>query len=303
MSRLMGRPMMLGNPAVLSFEPTTSCNLRCPECPSGLRSFSRPTGMLQMSHYQQVIRESAKHLTFLHLYFQGEPYLNPYFLDMVAYANKLKIYTSSSTNAHYLTQENIQKTIDSGLRHLIVSVDGTTQDTYETYRIGGNFEKVKNGVSELIRIRDQHGAVFPQVILQFLVTGKNEHQIPAIKNLAKAWKVDGLELKTAQIYGYENGSDLIPENLRYSRYKHVENGKWALKRKISNRCWRMWKGAVVTWDGKMVPCCFDKDASHEMGNLRHSRLMDIWRNETYQQFRTQLLKDRSQIEICKNCTE
>ena len=36
-----------GYPVALSFEPTTSCNLRCPECPSGLRSFTRPTGMLE----------------------------------------------------------------------------------------------------------------------------------------------------------------------------------------------------------------------------------------------------------------
>ena len=47
LSRWTGKPFHWGLPVALSFEPTTSCNLRCPECPSGLRSFTRPTGMLE----------------------------------------------------------------------------------------------------------------------------------------------------------------------------------------------------------------------------------------------------------------
>jgi len=65
----------------------------------------------------------------------------------------------------------------------------------------------------------------------------------------------------------------------------------------------MWQGAVVTWDGKVVPCCFDKDAQHVMGDLKSELMGKVWRSETYQQFRNQLLRDRSQIDICRNCTE
>lgn len=73
--------------------------------------------------------------------------------------------------------------------------------------------------------------------------------------------------------------------------------------KIENKCWRMWQGAVVTWDGKVVPCCFDKDAQFVMGNLQKESLSSIWESELYQKFRGQLLLDRSQLEICRNCTE
>ena len=37
----------IGFPISMAIEPTTSCNLRCPECPSGLRKFTRPIGMLE----------------------------------------------------------------------------------------------------------------------------------------------------------------------------------------------------------------------------------------------------------------
>jgi len=301
-SRWTGKVNLLGRPTSLSIEPTTSCNLRCPECPSGLRSFTRPTGMLDLALFQKAIDEMAPHLSYLHLYFQGEPYLHPQFLELVSYADSKKIFTATSTNAHYLNSENIEKTVASGLKQLIVSVDGTTQEIYENYRIGGKLEKVTQGIKDLIKYRNGQGKYFPQVVLQFLVTGINEHQIPEVEKLAKDLGVDDLQLKTTQIYNFENGSPLIPKNLEYSRY--VPNGtSWKLKKPIEDKCWRMWQGAVITWDGKVVPCCFDKDASHVMGSIKDEKFSHIWNKEIYQSFRKQLLEDRSQIEICKNCTE
>jgi radical SAM protein with 4Fe4S-binding SPASM domain len=302
-SRKTGQVKIMGRPTSLSIEPTTSCNLRCPECPSGLRSFTRATGMLDQKLFEKTIDELSGHLSYLHLYFQGEPYLHPRFLDMVRYADQKRIFTATSTNAHFLNKENIHKTLASGLKQLIVSVDGTTQEVYENYRIGGRLEKVTKGISELISYRNSLGNSFPQVILQFLVTGVNEHQIPEVQQLASRLAVDELQLKTTQIYNFEEGSPLIPQNLQYSRYIPDGKGKWKLKKSIDNKCWRMWQGAVVTWDGKVVPCCFDKDASHVMGNVENGNFHLIWNNKLYNSFRKQLLKDRSQIAICKNCTE
>ncbi len=302
-SKLLKQPTVWGKPTVLSIEPTTSCNLRCPECPSGLRSFTRPTGMLQKSLYQKVINESKNHLTWLHLYFQGEPFLNPDFLEMVRFADQKGIFTSTSTNAHYLSSKTVGEILQSGLRQLIVSMDGITQEIYAKYRVGGQLEKVQNGLKLLLEERKKAGNLYPRVVLQCLVTGQNENQIPELKHWAKEIGVDELQLKTTQIYDFENGSELIPSDLGYSRYIPDGNGKWKLKKKIENKCWRMWQGAVVTWDGKVVPCCFDKDAQFVMGNLQKESLSSIWESELYQKFRGQLLLDRSQLEICRNCTE
>lgn len=299
----MGRPVLWGMPTTLSIEPTTSCNLRCPECPSGLRSFSRPTGMLQDQLFEKVILQSKAHLSWLHLYFQGEPFLNPKFLEMVKFADSQKIFTSTSTNAHYLKEETVQEILKSGLKQLIVSMDGITQEVYEQYRVGGDLEKVKVGLCTLIREREKSNSMYPRIVLQFLVTGQNEHQLPKLKQWTQDMRVDELQLKTTQIYDFENGSELIPSDLGYSRYVPSKDGKWKLKKKLENKCWRMWQGAVVTWDGKVVPCCFDKDASHVMGELKKQPLLDVWKSPAYQLFRNQLLADRSQIDICQNCTE
>jgi radical SAM protein with 4Fe4S-binding SPASM domain len=301
-SRLSSRPALWGMPLSISFEPTTSCNLRCPECPSGLRSFTRPTGMLEKNFFEHTIDELAPHLLYLTFYFQGEPYLNPEFLDMVQYASSKNIYTATSTNAHYLDDENARKTVESGLDRLIISIDGTTQETYEQYRIGGSLEKVLDGARNVICWKKKLRSKTPHLIFQFLVVRHNEHQVDEIIKLAKETGADEVVLKTAQVYEYENGNELIPLNKKYSRY-HNENGRWSLKNKLLNHCWKMWHSCVITWDGKIVPCCFDKDASHTLGTLQQNSFKEIWNSEAYNSFRAALIKSRKEIDICTNCTE
>jgi len=302
-SRWLKRPVHWGSPWSISIEPTTSCNLRCPECPSGLRSFSRPTGMLEKTRFENLIKEISPDLGYLTFYFQGEPYLNPSFLDMVSVAKKYGIYTSTSTNAHYLKEDVARKTVASGLHRIIISIDGTTQETYEKYRIGGDFEKVIEGTKNLVRIKKEMNSSTPHIIFQFLVVRHNEHQIEELNVLAKEIGVDEVKLKTAQIYDFENGSDLMPLDPKYSRYEKKEGGKFRIKNPLLNHCWQMWQSCVVTWDGKVVPCCFDKDAQHSLGNTEDSSFKKIWRGSSYQNFRASVLKSRSEIDICTNCTE
>ena len=303
-SRLLNRPVQWGYPVSISFEPTTSCNLRCPECPSGLRQFSRPTGMLQNDFFKQTIDDIHKELLYLIFYFQGEPYLNPDFLEMVKYASNKKIYTATSTNAHYLNDEAAKKTVESGLDRLIISIDGTTQDVYQQYRVGGNLEKVLEGAKNIMMWKKELKSKTPFVFFQFLVVKPNEHQIEDIKRLAKEVGVDEVRFKTAQVYEYKTDpNNLIPTIDKYSRYKKNEDGSYSAKNKLANRCWKLQHANVITWDGLVVPCCFDKDATHQLGNLKTQSFKEIWHNDNYKQFRNELMKSRKNIDICANCSE
>lgn len=292
-----------GFPISIAIEPTTACNLGCPECPSGLKQFSRPTGNLKSSFFTSCIDQMHRYTSYLTFYFQGEPYINPNFLDMVNYAVKKGMYTSTSTNAHFLTPEIAAKTVLSGLQRIIISIDGTSQEVYEQYRVNGSLEKVIQGTRNLIAAKQEHDSSTPHVIFQFLVVKPNEHQLDEVKLLAKQLGVDEVRFKTAQVYDYKQGNPLIPENKKYSRYQLLKDGTYSLKNKMVNHCWRLWHSCVITWDGRVVPCCFDKDASHQLGNLAQSDFRTIWQNEPYQQFRNSLLGSRKDIDICSNCSE
>ncbi len=303
-SKWTKKPVQWGYPISISFEPTTSCNLRCPECPSGLRAFTRPTGMLQNDFFKETIDQLYKDLLYLVFYFQGEPYLNPAFLEMVKYASSKGIYTATSTNAHYLNDVNARKTIESGLDRLIISIDGTTQDVYQQYRVGGKLNKVIEGARNIVKWKKELNSKTPFVFFQFLVVKPNEHQVDDIKKLAKEVGVDDVWLKTAQIYDYENDpNQLIPTIEKYSRYKKNGSGTVETKNSLENHCWRLWHATVITWDGLVVPCCFDKDAQHTLGDLKGKPFKEIWHNPGYLEFRRKILQSRKNIDICANCSE
>jgi radical SAM protein with 4Fe4S-binding SPASM domain len=304
LSKFTGKPVQWGYPISISFEPTTSCNLRCPECPSGLRAFTRPTGMLQKDFFRETIDQLYKDLLYLVFYFQGEPYLNPQFLDMVQYARSKGIYTATSTNAHYLNDANARKTVESGLDRLIISIDGTTQDVYQQYRVGGRLDKVIEGARNIVKWKKELKSGTPFVIFQFLVVKPNEHQVEDVKKLAREIGVDQVRFKTAQVYDYQKDpNNLIPVNEKYSRYKKNSRGEYEFRNALHNHCWRLWHATVISWDGLVVPCCFDKDAQHTLGDLKGKPFREIWHNDAYIQFRKQVLKSRKNIDICANCSE
>ncbi|MCB9194813.1 MAG: SPASM domain-containing protein [Flavobacteriales bacterium] len=302
-SRIFKRSIIWGRPLSLSIEPTTACNLGCPECPSGLKQFTRPTGNMKANLNQKIIDELGKDLAYVNFYFQGEPFINKNIFDLIKYADQKGIYTATSTNAHFLTPEACEQVIASGLKRLIISIDGTTQETYQQYRKEGSLEKVIQGTKNIVEAKKVKQSKFPYVIFQFLVVKPNEHQIEEAKQLATALGVDEIRFKTAQVYDFEKGNPLIPNNEKYSRYKKMPNGTYKLKNKMNNHCWRMWSSAVITWDGSIVPCCFDKDAKHKLGNMQFVKFSDIWKNKEYNYFRKSLLTNRQEIDICKNCSE
>lgn len=303
LARLTGKPVHWGLPVALSIEPTTSCNLRCPECPSGLRSFTRPIGMLDPASLETLLKEIGPSLWYMNFYFQGEPYLHPEFTHLVQLANSHGVYTATSTNAHYLNPENARKTVESGLDRLIISIDGTTQEVYEQYRIGGQLTKVLDGTRTIVEWKRKLKSSTPHIIFQFLVVAPNEHQMQDVHKLATELGVDEVAFKTAQVYDFENGNPLIPKDGRYARYQQGEDGKWSIRNRLLNHCWKLWHSCVITWDGTVVPCCFDKDAEHPMGNVKDQNFRAVWESNAYTAFRQTVLRSRSEIEMCKNCTE
>lgn len=222
---------------------------------------------------------------------------------MVKYASSKKIYTATSTNAHYLDDQNAKRTIESGLDRLIISIDGTTQDVYQQYRVGGKLDKVLQGTRNIVKWKKTLKSKTPFIIFQFLVVKPNEHQVEDVKRLAKELGVDDVWFKTAQVYDYQTDPNkLIPTTDKYSRYKKTKDG-YEFKGKLANHCWRLWHDPVITWDGLVAPCCFDKDAQHKLGDLKQKTFKEIWNNSEYTKFRTAIINGRKHIDICSNCSE
>jgi len=300
-SNVCKRVFFWGKPISLTVEPTNYCNLHCPECPTGNNSSRREKGYLRMSDYKNIIDTLSPWLFYQMIYFQGEPFLHPQIFNIIKYAHQQKIYTCTSTNGHFITHENAQRIIESGLDKIIISVDGVNQETYEKYRKGGELQKVISGVKILSNLKRRYQTKHPKIIIQFLVFRFNEHQIKEIKSLGKSIGANKIELKTAQIESVNDKLDLLPLNNRYSRYTS-RNNQIKIKNKLKNRCFRIWSTLVTTWKGDVIPCCFDKNADKKMGNMHKNNLLQIWQSPDFNHFRYEILTNRKNIKMCNNCT-
>lgn len=291
------------SPSFISVEVADFCNLHCPECPVGTSKYPKnEKKKFDLELFKKLIDELKPTLQHVILYFQGEPFLNRQLSKFIRYAHESNIYTSTSTNGQFLTSKNVNDIVASGLDKLIVSIDGTTQETYQSYRIGGNLERALNGVKEVLHCRTVLKSPTPLVEIQFIVLKTNEHQLNEMRKLAKKLNVDLLTFKTAQLYDFENGNSLMPEQNKYSRYKKDSTGKFIIKGRQANRCWRLWNGAVVNVNGEVLPCCFDKNSEYSFGNIVDDSFSTCWKNKNASNFRGKILQNRKQFEMCRNCT-
>ena len=300
-SSIFKKVIIWAYPFSLTTETTNQCNLLCLECPTGNNSTSVPKGIMNFSTYKKVIDETKNYLIYQMLYLQGEPFLNADLFKMIKYSDDNKIYTSLSTNGHFLSPQDIQKIIQSELKRIIISLDGATQESYEKYRVGGDLQKVISGIDDLIKTKKQLKSIYPKVIIQFLVFSHNEHEISEIKKLCKKLNVDKLEIKTAQILN-PNNYKLIPDTNKFSRYLK-QNNSYRIKNKLKNRCFRIWSTLVIRWNGATVPCCFDKNNHNEIGNIVNQNTLLLWKSNKFNKFRNTILINRKNVDMCCNCTE
>lgn len=301
-SKIIRKPVVWGMPVSYSIEPTNNCNLKCPECPSGLGELTRPIGLLKSDEFKNWIDQIKDTGFYVQLFFQGEPYINKQLPEMIKYAQSKNVYISISTNGHFVTEKNVDFIVENAPDKLIYSVDGLDEESYKNYRVGGSFERVDKGLKLLTEAKKRLKKKKPFIEFQFIVMKQNEHLLDDVLKYGKDRGVDKVVFKTMQVSSYENAVHYLPSNKKFRRYI-VENGTYRIKNKLKNHCFALWRTSVITWDGKVVPCCFDKDANYKLGALNGKSFKEIWRSDEYNLFRAGVLNNRKGLSMCTNCTE
>lgn len=289
---LCGNVHVSGYPYAASIEPANYCNLSCPQCPTGRKEIQKTAQKLSYQDFSYMIDAMSPYLMYLNVYFQGESFLNADLANMIAYAHKKKIYTCVSTNGHFLTDKVIEQLKQAGLNRLIICLDGANQESYQKYRVGGNFEVVVDGIKRCV------SAGLP-VEVQCLLLESTENEKQEIIRLVKALGVKKYYFKKAQFYN----DYLLPKQEKNRRYIQLDDGTLRTKRKWKNRCFRMWSSVIVDVHGRVLPCCYDKHAKHAYGNMLKESFVSIWQGDTSYLFRKQVFGNRASISMCTNCTE
>lgn len=294
---------VLGLPRFLMIEPTNECNLRCPLCPTGAGTLKRPKGQMSFELYRRVLADLDGSLSRVKLYNYGEPFLHPRMLDMIAVARQAEIHTRVSTNGLvFLRGMDADDLIASGLDYLRVSVDGATPETYNVYRVGGQLDRVLEGVRVLQRRKRELGRRRPVVELQVIAMRHNEHEIPVIREIARELGTL-LRIKSVGVGDLRHGSDRrewLPEDVALRRYEECD-GQLALAHDgRAAVCDHPWYRLVVNWDGQVTPCCYDRDGAYEFGNAAQG-MAAVWNGERLRTFRQKIRSHELPI-ICRRCS-
>lgn len=304
-SSMLRKPIVWGYPPILMVEPTNICNLKCPMCPSGNGDMKRPQGQMDLENFKTLMDDVGDYIYQVQFWNQGEPFINKVFLDFVRIAKEKGVMAMTSTNGHFIrTDETAEAVVKSGLDQIIFSMDGTNQETYEKYRVGGNYNLVLETLERLSRIRQKLNSKTPLIELQFIVFKHNQQEIDELIALAEKLKIDRIAFKTAQVYSEDQAQSFLPEDETYRRYTFNEQGL-QMKGDIPNWCKRLWMNSTINWDGSVSPCCFDKDADYAFAYIFKNghTFRKTWKNKKYMAFRKQVLRDRKAIDMCRNCTE
>ncbi len=288
-------------PFAFSAEVSSKCNLRCPECIAGAGKTKRKKRFMDIAIFEKLLDETYRKSFYINLYFQGEPFLNKNIFDFILKAKNKRFYTVISTNGHFLDKNSNKELICSGLDKLVVSLDGISAETYSHYRKAGDFEKVIHGIKDLAKQKKVMKTNHPFIVIQFLVHRNNEDELIHLKSYAKHLGVDSVKLKSMQFQDPVSIQELSPSNEKYRRYKQLTDGTLRVKGNRQKPCFRIWSQVVITSDGDVVPCCYDKIPEYTAGNIYEKKITEIWKGEKLNALRSCLLRKNNAPGICNNC--
>ena len=279
----LGRTKVWGYPFEWEIDTTNICQLKCPLCHTGTDTVNRQKGVMHFDLFKKTVDQIKDHCIWLSLYSWGEPFLNKEIDSYVAYAHEADIATMMSSNLNKpLTPDMAERLIHSGLDVLIVSLDGTTQEVYEIYRVAGHLDRVLDNIRLIAEKKRELGSRTPYIEWQFIVMRQNEDQIPEARRLAGELGADGIVFKKVDFPHGESDREWAERWLpsREGGY-HKEEPFAKPYEENGNRCWRLWRSAVVNWDGGYAPCCYLTDASDDFGDVNTHSIKEIWNNERY----------------------
>ena len=284
-------------PRGILVELTNVCNLLCPFCPT-TTGLERPVGQMSLEKFKYIVDHVKPYVRRMTIYYMGESLLNKSFFDMVRYCMSNGITPCLVTNG-MLIDKYLDDFIDSGIPGISVAIDGYNKETHEKYRIKSDFDKIINNIKMLVEKKKEHNSSTPRITIQTLTFGFNDEE--KMKDLAREIGADGVKFKAPRLTDHKHDfdsdqfEDFIPRESQYLRLEGKNETPFAKNMKY---CPYM-RVPVITWDGQVLPCCFDMRGKSPIGNIFNDDLLSILRSKRYRKVLSQFFN--KSLPICSSC--
>lgn len=273
------------HPLHVDIEISDMCNLRCKMCTHGMGT-AKPSGVMTLEEivfYLDKVKNAGAYSVKFN--WRGEASLNKQLAAAVKYAKDIGILeVQLNTNGFSPHKNLLLETAKAGLDRMIFSVDGFSRETYESIRIGANYDQVINTILEIVDWKKLQGFTKPLVRVQMVRTNINAHEV---KDFITYWqsKVDDVRISDVM----DRGQGII---------FNVGDQKTAGRR----RCPQPFQRMIIARDGRVSPCCADWEQNYVIGDARSENLEDIWNGEKMTSLR-KVQRDGTldTFDLCRGC--
>lgn len=254
----------------------------------------------------------------------GEPLLRKDLLEIINYASILGFHAQLSTNGWLIDRRMAKKIVESGLKGINISIDGTTAETHDKMRgTPGSFDKAVNAIKYLNEINDI------TIAIQTVLCELNYHEAIGMIN----WVDGSKEIKAlhfnvvTQPNNTHYNSNWYKEEFSYLWPKDIEKIHGVLDKIIGKK---MSDSRIVQSVEqlkaykeyfknpkefvKYTPCHFDRTLSlssigdmfmcfnHEkIGNVRNNNANTVWKSNRAVKIRENIKNCKKNCHVLLNC--
>ena len=264
-------------------ETTAKCNLYCPMCPR--ETHKQPKADMSSAVYERLIREAGRTAEHMMLIGLGEPFMDPKIFERIEFCHAHSISTLLSTNGTFLDERVAERLLDSPLEQITLSFDGATRESFEFYRKGAKFDKVRENFVRFARMKHaRHSRL--QVVVQMVRMERNAGEVA---EFVRFWSgVPGID----QVRIKEDETKMMRPDAGHP----AED--W------THPCHYLWRGPMyVKQNGDVYACCqsYTLDGA-PLGNIEEQPLEQIWNSGEMQRMRRAHAAGRAgEIDVCARC--
>ncbi len=279
---LARRERLSALPVEYIVETTAKCNLYCPMCVR--ETYKQPKADMTDEIFERLVGQAGRTAENMMLIGLGEPFLDPKIFERIEYCRRHNISTLLSTNGTFLDERTSVRLLATGLEHITLSFDGATKESFEFYRKGAKFEKVRDNFVRFARLKHQRGSKM-QVVVQMVRMERNRDEVEDFRRFWEAVKgVDQVRVK-------EDETNLMrPAGHDAADWKHP--------------CHYLWRGPMyVKQDSGVYPCCQSYMLGGQpVGHVGEAPLQEIWNSGEMQRMRRLHASGRAgEIDVCARC--
>ena len=270
-------------------EITNICNRSCSFCPGT----TRPLRRMSLSEFDTVTDRLQGVTEYLYYHIMGEPLTHPDLPDFIRLAKSKGFKSAVTTNGTLLSKRG-RELIEAGVYKVNISVhsfedeeDSAAHGAYLDDILDFADEASKNGVLTVLRLwnLDGHGEA---------LGGNNARTLDYLRQRfpdtdATPWK-------------------LSPRGARMQDKLHLEYGdrfEWPDK-EVEDRgdkvfCYGLKDHFAILCDGRVVPCCLDREGVITLGNIFDTPVEEIVNSPRARAMREGFQRRCATEELCRRC--